>query len=51
MEPDISDDNILDIFVKNLKPSLAQEVRQCWINPDKFIPHKFLGKGNFLFFI
>lgn len=39
-------ETILDVFVSNLDPDLAKEVRESWINPSKFTAGRLLGKGK-----
>ena len=36
----------MDTLVSNLEPDAANEVRQCWIDPGKFIAYQFLAKGK-----
>ncbi len=36
----------LQKFLKNLKPDLACEIKQCWIEPGDINIGHLLGKGN-----
>ena len=42
---EIKKDSPLEIFLRNINPNLACEIRQCWIEPEAFSIEKFLGKG------
>ena len=39
--------SMLDILTKNLDPDLAQQVKECWIDPNNISVNNLLGHGKF----
>ena len=40
-------ESVLELLLKNLDPNLACEIKDCWINPEKFTVDHLLGKGMY----
>ena len=41
----IKEESPLEILLRNINPSLACEIRQCWIETESFTVENYLGKG------
>ena len=41
----IKEDSPLEVFLRNISPDVAVEIRQCWVEPENFTADNFLGKG------
>ena len=40
----------LEVFLENLSPALACEIKECWIDSDAFTIENLVGNGNFTLF-
>ena len=41
--------NVLDTLTQNLHPDLAQQVKECWIEPNALCVKQFVGNGKYAF--
>ena len=41
----IKEDSPLEVFLRNINPDVACEIKQCWVEPENFTADSFLGKG------
>ncbi len=40
-------ESALEIMLTNVNPNLACEIKECWIDPDRFSIGNMVGRGKF----